>query len=430
MFKLFKKNTNKIKTLKGYQILDSRGNPTIEVELVLENRIKVWSSVPSGASTGKYEAVELRDQDSKDFGGKGVTQAIKNIEQKIFPAIKDINITNQKQIDIAMLKLDGTKNKSSLGANAILAVSEAVCRAGAIVSKKPLYKYIAEISENKNSLFCPRPFFNIVNGGVHAGSQIATQEFMVSPAFETFEENYKAAAEIYQVLKKILKEKFGQNSELLGDEGGFAPVDFKNEKEVLETIKEAVKKAGYEGKTDFALDVAASEFYQNLKYNLGFKKPKDEIKTSEEMITFYKKLKQDFPNLISIEDPFDQTDFLAFAKLKREFQNQVQIVADDLTVTNTTRIQKAIDHKSANALLLKVNQIGTITESIEAFKLAKQNEWKVMVSHRSGETTDDFIADFAVGVGADQIKSGATARGERVVKYNRLLYIEKAIKIS
>jgi enolase len=340
-----------------------------------------------------------------------------------------MEVNEQKRIDKKMLELDGTENKSNLGANAILGVSMAVCRTGSISENLPLYKYISKIaltSGNKQKI--SRAFFNIINGGMHAGNKIAFQEFMISPNLENFEENYRAASEIYQTLKGNLKKDFGGASTLLGDEGGFAPDNFKRAEEALDKIMEAISDSGYENKVDIALDVAASEFYEDEKYNLGFKMENSNIKSSEEMINYYLELVEKYP-IISIEDPFDQNDFDSFAKLlERLMDKNVQIVADDLTVTNPGRIQKAIQKKSANALLLKINQIGTITESIEAFDLAKSDNWKVMVSHRSGETTDDFIADFAIGIGAEQIKSGATARGERVCKYNRMLAIEKKEK--
>lgn len=423
----------KIKKISAREILDSRGNPTVEVEIVAEKNnllnnkiIKAWAQVPSGASTGDYEAVELRDGE-KRYGGKGVSKAIYNIYEEITPKLLGINVLEQEKIDRIMINLDGTDNKSRLGANAIVPISMAVARLGAMAKNKKLYEYIAEISGNRNldTQKFVRPYFNIINGGVHAGNKIAFQEFMISPRFNSFKENYQAASEIYQKLKKILKEKFGGAATLLGDEGGFAPDDFNREDEALDILLKAVEKSGYAGKVDFALDVAASEFYKNEKYDLGFKNTNSNYKTTEEMIEIYKNLVEKYP-IISIEDPFDQSAYEDFSKLKSRLESEnIQIVADDLTVTNTRRIQEAIDKKSANSLLLKINQIGTITESIEAFKLAKSDDWTVMVSHRSGETTDDFIADFAVGIGAEQIKSGATARGERVAKYNRLKTIEE-----
>ncbi len=426
----------KIKKITGTQILDSRGNPTIEVEIIAEKNafwkkrrreLKAWAQVPSGASTGKYEAIELRDGE-KEFNGKGVKKAIENINKIIQPALLEINPYNQKMIDEILIGLDGTENKSNLGANAILAVSMANARIGAMIRKKKLYEYIAEISENKDfkKQKFVRPFFNIINGGVHAGNKIAFQEFMISPNLESFEKNYQAAAEIYQSLKKILKEKFDGSATLLGDEGGFAPDGFNKPEEALDLIMEAVKDAGYENQVQIALDVAASEFFKNEKYDLNFKGKNREEKSVLDLIQIYKNLVKKYP-IISIEDPFDEDNFDAFAQLRKELP-ETQIVADDLTTTNPERIEKAIEKKSANALLLKLNQIGSVSEAIEAFKLAKSAGWKIMVSHRSGETIDDFIADFAVGIGAEEIKSGATARGERVAKYNRLLAIEEKLK--
>lgn len=383
----------KIQKIKAYEILDSRGNPTVEVEVIAQKNSlirrrqrKAWAQVPSGASTGKYEAVELRD-DGKAYHGKGVKQAIKNINEIIAPALEGINVIYQTQIDNIMIGLDGTKNKSKLGANAILPVSMAVARLGAMAKKQKLFEYIASTfgNENLKKQEFVRPFFNLINGGVHAGNKIAFQEFMISPNLGSFEKNYKAASEIYQTLKKILKEKFGGGATLIGDEGGFAPLDFQNEDQALDVLMEAVEKAGYKGQVDFALDVAASEFYQTQtpqndaeydterrgKYNLGFKTDKDNFKSVGEMIERYKKLVQKYP-IISIEDPFDEDNFEAFAQLKKELGDGVQIVADDLTVTNVDRIHMAIEKKSANALLLKLNQIGTVTEAAEAFRKAKK----------------------------------------------------------
>lgn len=421
-------NMTKILEINAREILDSRGNPTVECEVVLEDGKKGWSSVPSGASTGEFEAHELRDEDEKRFGGKGVLRAVKNIEEKISPELIGLDVAQQKKIDQIMLNLDGTENKKKLGANAILAVSMAVCRAACVCENLPLYKYISKIAlASKKNCLISRPFFNIINGGMHAGNKIAFQEFMISPNLDSFEKNYQAASEIYQVLKKNLKKDFGGVATLLGDEGGFAPDDFKKAEEALDKIMIAVNDAGYKNKVDIALDIAASEFYQDGNYNLGFKMQNSYIKTPKEMIDYYLELVEQYP-IISIEDPFNQSDFNSFAKLTKVLkEKKVQVVADDLTVTNPKRIQMAIEQSSANTLLLKINQIGSITQAIEAFNLAKSDGWKVMVSHRSGETTDDFIADFAIGIGAEQIKSGATARGERVCKYNRILAIEKMV---
>jgi enolase len=435
----------KIKQIKAREILDSRGNPTVEVEIFGEEKSlfskreeKAWASVPSGASTGDFEAIELRDGNKKRFHGKGMLKVVKNIDEIIAPALIGMDVTLQKEIDEKMLELDGTDNKANLGANAILGVSMAVARLGAISKRQKLFEYVAGLADREISeIEIVRPFFNVINGGNHAGNKIAFQEFMVSPNLGSFKDNYRAGSEIYHTLQKILKAKFGGASTLLGDEGGFAPDDFKREKEALDVLMEAIREAGYEKRVDIALDVAASEFFVDGNYDLGFKMVKTpsiplqkggHIKTTDEMIEIYKELVIEYP-IISIEDPFDQTDFEAFAKLKAVLtEKKIQVVGDDLTVSTPSRIQTAIDKKSCNALLLKVNQIGSVSEAIEAHQLARSADWKTMVSHRSGETTDDFIADFAVGIGAEQIKSGATARGERICKYNRLQAIEEMIK--
>lgn len=406
------------------EILDSRGKPTIECEIVLENGMHAWSSVPSGASTGAHEAHELRDGGDR-LGGKGVQKAIANIHNIIAPAIAGMNPVDQEKIDQVMIDLDGTENKSKLGANAILVVSMCVARLGAIVSGKKLYQHIADLSGRDIKM--PRPFFNVINGGMHAGNTLAFQEFMISPRMENFADTYFAAAEIYAQLKTNLKKEFGGAATLLGDEGGFAPDHVEDVYHVLDMLMQAIDDAGYAGKVDLALDVAASEFYKNDMYDLGVKSENQDEKTVSEMIDLYSDICVKYP-IISIEDPFDQEDFSAFAQLRERLSDRkVQVMGDDLTVTSPKRIQHAIDQKSCNALLLKLNQIGSVSEGITAFKLAQSDNWAVMVSHRSGETTDDFIADFAAGVGAQQVKFGSVARGERVVKYNRLLAIEEIL---
>ncbi len=415
---------SKIKEIHAREILDSRGNPTVECQIVLENGMKAWSSVPSGASTGTHEAHELRDGGNR-LGGKGVRKAIANIHDRIAPALRGQDPRDQRAIDTLMIELDGTANKSKLGANAILAVSMANARVAALLEGKKLYEHIAELSGRE--LAMTRPFFNVINGGMHAGNSLPFQEFMIAPNLGSFADNYYAAAEVYAQLKKNLKAKFGGAATLLGDEGGFAPDHIEDTKEVLDILMEAIDGAGYAGKVEIGLDVAASEFYQNGAYNLGFKTEEGEVKTVDEMIDLYLSLCENYP-IVSIEDPFDQEDFAAFAKLRALLSEKgVQVVGDDLTVTNTERISKAIEEQSCNALLLKINQIGSVSEAIDAFALAKSDNWKVMVSHRSGETTDDFIADFAVGVASEQVKFGSVARGERVVKYNRLLAIEEQL---
>ncbi len=428
----------KITNINAIEVLDSRGNPTIEVEIIAEKDIsfsfrkkkyKAWARVPSGASTGDFEAVELRDNDTNRFNGKGVLKAIKNIEEEISLLLLGKDPTKQRVIDQLMIRLDGTDNKSKLGANAILAVSMATARLGAMIKNQRLFQYINTLAVN-TELEISRPFFNVINGGVHAGNKLAFQEFMISPRNGNFADKYRAASEIYHSLKKILENKFGRQATLLGDEGGFAPNDLVKPEEVFDLLLEAVKKAGYEGLVDFAIDVAASEFFVDEKYNLGIKDTEDNFKDIDEMIEIYLNLVEKYP-LISIEDPFDQKDFEAFSLLRKKLENKnIQVVGDDLTVTNPSRIRTAIRKNSCDTLLLKLNQIGTVTEAIEALFTARSAGWNIMVSHRSGETIDDFIADFAVGVGAEQIKSGAPARGERTSKYNRLLAIEKKTNIS
>lgn len=422
--------------LKAREIFDSRGTPTVEVDLFLSDGSRHRAAVPSGASTGIYEALELRDNDKSRFLGKGVLKACSNINDIICPALKGKDVTKQEEIDRLMVEtLDGTRNeygwcKSKLGANAILAVSLAVCRAGAHVSQLPLYNYIAKLCGNGNQrkFRLPVPSFNVINGGSHAGNGLAVQEFMILPVGATsFAEAMKIGAEVYQHLKNIIKSKYGINQINVGDEGGFAP-DFQTTEEALDVLTEAISKAGYKDKIVLGMDVAASEFYdeESKGYNLKFKsKTEKQIVTGEELIKMYVNWANKY-NIKSIEDPFDQNDFESYAKLTKELSGK-QIVGDDLLVTNITRIDIAVQKKACNALLLKVNQIGSITESIQAWRMSKENGWGVMVSHRSGETEDNFIADLVVGLGTGQIKTGAPARSERLSKYNQLLRIEEEI---
>lgn len=398
-----------IKKIHAREILDSRGNPTVEVSLFTDEREFV-SSVPSGASTGSYEAKELRDEEER-FGGKGVLRAVENINKKIAPAIvgKDIN---PLEIDNLLREIDGTKDKSNLGANAILAVSMAVFRAAAEKEKKSLYHYFSSkfLFEEK----IPTPCFNIINGGAHSGGGVSVQEFMLVPQEESFRENLRFGAEFYHLLKKKIKEKYGASSVNIGDEGGYVPA-IKSSKEVLSLLCEVKEGAR------FILDVASTEFFKDGKYFFD-----GEEKSREGMIDFYKEIKNDFP-ILGIEDPLEENDFLGWGILKEELKETL-IIGDDLLVTNIERMEMADEKNSCNAMILKVNQIGSISEAIETAKKAKNLGWKIIVSHRSGETNDSFIADFAVGIGADYIKSGAPARGERVAKYNRLLRIEEEIK--
>ncbi len=429
-----------IQKIKAREILDSRGNPTIEVDVFVQGK-RFSAAVPSGASTGTHEALELRDK-TKRYGGKGVQKAIRNVEKRIYPLLKGKDCTNQKKIDTIMIEFDGTENKSKLGANAMLGVSLAVARAGAFCQKKPLFKYLVLMSANRtsaisdhaqkslrksrildgsgHSIKMSRPFFNIVNGGKHAGNKLAVQEFMISPRFRNFKENLRVASEIYHTLEKIIERKYGKNATNVGDEGGFAP-PLKRAEEALVLIKEAIKRTGYNGRVDIAMDCAASDFYFRKKeyYQLHKKFSK------EKLLDYYLELIKKY-KIYSIEDPFDEEDFESFAKLREK--SGIQVVGDDLTVTNLERIEGAIKEKSCNCLLLKVNQIGTLTEALEAARLAFSAGWKVMVSHRSGETEDTFIADLSVGLGCSMIKAGAPCRGERTAKYNRLLRIEESIK--
>ena len=415
----------KIKDIIAREILDSRGNPTIEVDLLCEGQT-FRASVPSGASTGKYEALELRDKDQSRYNGKGVLNAIANVTEKIKPLLFDKECLDQAEIDKILLEADGTENKSNLGANAMLAVSMAVCRAGAFAQSKPLYEYIANLAGTKDFVL-PVPSFNIINGGEHAANKLPFQEFMILPVgASNFREALQIGSEVYHALKGQIKAKYGQNSVNVGDEGGFAP-DVKDAQEVIEIINSAIVKSGHEGKVKIGLDVAASEFYKDPNYDFGFKCEQSDLKTKEEMVAYYKELVAKY-GLVSIEDPFDQDDFDSYKKLNSEIGNQVQIVGDDLLVTNPKRIQTAIQEQLCNALLLKINQIGTISEAIMSAKMAQQAGWGVMVSHRSGETEDSFIADLVVGLKAGQIKTGAPCRGERLAKYNQLLRIEEQLQ--
>lgn len=408
-----------IKEIKAREILDSRGNPTIEVDLTTEKGV-FTASVPSGASTGKYEAVELRDQDDR-YMGKGVLLAVNNVNGKIAERLIGMEVSNQIEIDQFLIDLDGTPNKSILGANAILAVSMAVARAASAEKRIPLYQYIKELAKDFTKDSLPYPSFNIINGGSHAGNALDIQEFMIIPQESLFSENLRIASEVYHNLKKVLLDKYGRDSINVGDEGGFAPA-LNNTKEALDLIISAIDKAGYTGKVKLALDCAASEFYKDGKYLY-----EGEKRTGEEMIEIYQKLVEEYP-LISIEDPFDQDDMESWSKMNEVLGNKISIIGDDLLVTNIERIKKAKETKACNGLLLKINQIGTISESLEAARMTREAGWKIMVSHRSGETTDSFIADLAAGIGSEFIKSGSTARGERLVKYNRLMKIEDEIK--
>lgn len=416
-----------IKSIKARQIFDSRGNPTVEVDLVTELGL-FRAAVPSGASTGVHEALELRDNIKGEYHGKGVLTAIKNINDIIAPELlkQNVEVTDQSVIDQFMLTLDGTENKSKLGANAILGVSLAVAKAGAAKKGVPLYKHIADLAGNSN-IVLPVPAFNVINGGSHAGNKLAMQEFMILPTgAASFNEAMRMGSEVYHYLKKIIKEKFGLDSTAVGDEGGFAP-NIQNNKDALYLIQDAIQQAGYTGKIEIGMDVAASEFFKDGSYDLDFKNPQSnpaDYLSSDKLADLYLDFCKDFP-MVSIEDPFDQDDWPAWSNLTS--RTPIQIVGDDLTVTNPKRIATAVEKKACNCLLLKVNQIGSVTESIDAHLLAKKNGWGTMVSHRSGETEDTFIADLVVGLSTGQIKTGAPCRSERLAKYNQILRIEEEL---
>lgn len=401
---------SKIKDLFGYEILDSRGNPTVCVELTLDNGIKGVASVPSGASTGIHEALELRDQDKSRYNGKGVLKAIANINGPIRDLALGMNPANQEELDMAMIKLDGTSDKSKLGANAMLGVSLANLKAASLDSDKELYEYLG------NGTTMPRCMMNILNGGAHATNGLDIQEFMIVPSKEDYADNLRMGSEIFHSLKKLL-DTMGLNCGV-GDEGGFAP-NISNSLEALELLSKAISSANYVlGKDVYlAMDVAASEFYEDGVYNFEGKKM-----SSDEMIDFYTSIIDKY-SIISIEDGLSEDDYAGWTELTKRLGNKIQLVGDDLFTTNKVLLQKGIDLKMANAILLKLNQIGTVSETLETIKLAKDNGYKTIISHRSGETEDNYIADFAVGLDLGQIKTGSVSRGERTSKYNRLIRI-------
>ncbi len=403
------------------EVLDSRGNPTVEVDVITE-KITARAIVPSGASTGTHEASELRDGDKKRYNGKGVLKAVNNVNKIISKKIIGLNCENQKKIDELMIKLDGTENKSNLGGNAILGVSMAVCKAAAVDKNIPLYVHINKIRNCKSKkLLLPIPQLNIMNGGKHVGAENDIQEHMIFPInFKTFHEALRAGVETYHFLKKILRKKYGAKETLLGDEGGFSPHVLSVEKR-LDLIIDAIKGAGYDGKIKLGLDCAASEFFYSGYYKINGKEY-----SPGELIDFYKNLIKKY-KIISIEDGMAEDHWDGWKQLNKELGKKIQIVGDDLLVTNVNRIKEAVEENACNALLLKVNQIGTITEAVEAANFAFKNKWNVVVSHRSGETEDSFIADLVVGLNANQSKFGACARSERTAKYNRLLRIEEEL---
>lgn len=415
----------KIKSVKAREILDSRGNPTVEVEIICDNGIKTWAGVPSGASTGSREALELRDGDKKRYGGKGVLKAIKNVNTVIAPKLKGMDPTKQKEIDTLMINLDGTENKAKLGANAILGVSMAVARAGAFCQKKPLYNYLHKKYWNKGKLSFPVPMMNIMNGGAHAGWSIDIQEFMITPQQKNIKEAVRCGAEVFQALKKLLS-KAGYPV-TVGDEGGYAPKLAGNE-QALGLILQAVTEAGYKLGKDvkIAIDSASSEFFNEEK-NIYEMKADKKNRNSDEMIKMYADWLKKYP-IESLEDGLAEGDWSGWSELTESLGKKVALVGDDLFVTNPKILKEGIEKKVANAILIKLNQIGTVTETIEAMKLAQKNKYKLAVSHRSGETADDFIADLAVASGAEYIKTGSLSRVDRVAKYNRLMEIWEELK--
>ena len=404
---------SKITEIHAREILDSRGNPTVEVDVTLESGALGRAAVPSGASTGVREALELRDKEER-FLGKGVQKAVNNVNTIIREKLIGMDAKNQELIDNTMLLLDGTKNKSNLGANATLGVSLAVLKATANEENTPLYKYVGA------GKTLPYPMMNIINGGAHADNHLDFQEFMIIPKMDTIKERVRVGAEVFHTLKKVLKEK-GYNTNV-GDEGGFAP-DLQSNEEGFKVIIEAIEKAGYKPGIDIAIgiDVAASEFYENGKYNVDGK-----LLTTEELINFYEELVTKYP-IISIEDPVDENDWEGFALITQKLGDKIQLVGDDLFVTNIECLQKGIDNNAGNAILLKLNQIGTYTETIKTIELAKKHNYKTIISHRSGETEDTTIADLAVGLNLGQIKTGSMSRTDRVCKYNQLLRIEEEL---
>lgn len=418
-----------IKKVHARQILDSRGNPTVEVDIITDSGLLGRASVPSGASTGSREALELRDGDKSRWMGKGVMKAVDNVNKIIAPKLIGKSVFDQRSIDGLMLELDGTENKDKLGANAILGVSMAVCRAGALAKNKPLYKYMFEDLKCPNpvgKLRLPAPLMNIINGGAHASNNLDIQEFMIVPHMKkSFSENLRAGVEVFHHLKKVLHDN--GHSTNVGDEGGFAP-NLRDHNEAIESILTAIGKAGYKAGTDISisLDCAASEFYDEgtKRYAMG-----NESLTNDQMISYYEGLMKIAP-IYSIEDGFDESDRDGFMKFQAKLGSKVVNVGDDLFVTNAKILKRGIDNKEANAILVKVNQIGSVSETFDTLKLAFDNNFKAIISHRSGETADSFIADLAVASGAGHIKTGSASRSDRMEKYNQLLRIEEELGSS
>jgi len=409
-----------IQEIRAREILDSRGNPTVECDVLLASGTMGRAAVPSGASTGEHEAVELRDADPQHYLGKGVLKAVENVESAISPALAGMDSSDQRLVDGTMIELDGTPNKGQLGANAILAVSMACARAAANELKLPLYRYLGGVNAN----VLPVPMMNIINGGAHADNNVDFQEFMAMPiGAETFEDALRWGAEVFHMLKGVLKKR-GYNT-AVGDEGGFAP-SLKSNVEAIEVILEAIEKAGYRAGQDIAiaLDPAVSELYNDGRY--VFKKSDKSTKDSEQMVRFWSDWVRKYP-IVSLEDALAEDDWEGWKMLTDEIGDQVQLVGDDLFVTNTERLQRGIDEGCANSILIKVNQIGTVTETLEAIELARRNGYTAVISHRSGETEDTFIADLAVATGVGQIKTGSASRTDRIAKYNQLLRIEEEL---
>ena len=410
---------SKIIDIKGREILDSRGNPTVEVDVILDNGIIGRAEVPSGASTGEREALELRDNDKSRFMGKGVLKAVSNVNGPLREALIGFETNKQKELDYKMIELDGTDTKSKYGANAILGISMAYLKACALDERKLLHRYICDHFGN-GEMSLPRPMMNIINGGAHADNKLDFQEYMIIPIADSIKQRIRIGAEVFHNLKKVLKDKNLVTS--VGDEGGFAP-DLNSNSEGFELIMEAIKNAGYTPGKDvcMAIDVAASEFYENGKYNLS---GEDRSLTTEELINYYEELTSKYP-IISIEDPVDENDWEGFRLITEKLGDSIQLVGDDLFVTNKKCLQIGIDNKAGNAILLKVNQIGTITETLETIDLARNNNYKTVISHRSGETEDTTISSLAVGLNLGQIKTGSMSRTDRICKYNELIRIEE-----
>ena len=412
---------SRIASVHARQILDSRGNPTVEVDVITDDGAIGRAAVPSGASTGEYEAVELRDGDESVYLGKGVLQAVQNVNEEIAEEVVGADVLDQPALDRLLIEIDGTENKSKLGANALLGVSLAAARAAAVVSGLPLYAYLG----GANARRLPVPMMNILNGGRHADNSVDLQEFMVMPVgAETFSEGLRMGVETFHHLKSVLKKK--GYSTAVGDEGGFAP-NLKSNEEAIDVILEAIDKAGYEAGKDLfiALDPAASEMYEDGKY-VFYKSDPDRKLSSEEMVEFWTGWVEEYP-IISIEDAMDENDWDGWASLTEEVGDKIQLVGDDLFVTNTKRLQRGIDEDTANAILIKCNQIGTLTETLEAVELAHRYAYASVLSHRSGETEDSTIADIAVATGCGQIKTGSASRSDRLAKYNQLLRIEEML---